>query len=76
MTSILIISKTLGQLKGKTRLCATICTLLVLVSSKAFNLKTSCPPSKRGKGNEFKTARLIEIKAANNNIPVPPCCDS
>ena len=25
---------------------------------------------------EFKTAKFIEIKAANNKIPVPPCSDN
>jgi len=39
-------------------------------------VKTSCPPSSSGKGKELRTAKLIEISAANNNIPVPPCCES
>ena len=39
-------------------------------------MKTSCPPSSSGRGNELSTAKLIEISAANNNIPVPPCWDS
>ena len=42
----------------------------------SINVKTSCPPSNKGKGKELRTARLIEIKAANNNIPVPPCYES
>ena len=39
-------------------------------------MKTSWPPSNSGKGNELSTAKFIDIKAANNNIPFPPCCDS
>jgi len=39
-------------------------------------VKTSCPPSNSGSGKELSTAKFIEISAANNNIPVPPCCDS
>ena len=42
----------------------------------SINVKTNCPPSKRGNGNEFKTAKLIEISAANSKIPVPPCSDN
>ncbi len=42
----------------------------------SIKVKTSWPPSKRGKGKELSTAKLIEIKAANNNIPVPPCSES
>ena len=42
----------------------------------SINVKTNCPPSKRGKGKEFKTAKFIEINAANSKIPVPPCLDN
>jgi len=42
----------------------------------SIKVKTSCPPSSSGKGNELRTAKFIEIKAANNNIPVPPCWES
>ena len=41
----------------------------------SIKVKTSCPPSKSGRG-KVKTAKLIDIKAANNKIPVPPCCES
>ena len=40
-------------------------------SKPSIKVKTSCPPSNKGNGNELRTAKLIEIKAANNNIPVP-----
>ena len=33
----------------------------------SIKVKTSCPPSNNGKGNELSTAKLIEINAANNN---------
>ena len=42
----------------------------------SIRVKTSWPPSRSGNGREFKTARFIEIKAANNKIPVPPYSDS
>ena len=56
----------------------TICTLTGtgFPLKPSIKVKTSWPPSKRGKGNELRTAQLIDIKAANNNIPVPPCCDN
>ena len=42
----------------------------------SIKVKKSCPPSNSGKGNELRTAKLIDIKSANNNIPVPPCSES
>ena len=39
-------------------------------------VKTNWPPSRSGKGNEFNTAKFMEINAANKNIPVPPCSDN
>ena len=42
----------------------------------SIKVKISCPPSNNGKGKELRTAKFIEISAANNNIPVPPCCDN
>ena len=42
----------------------------------SINVKTNCPPSNKGNGKEFKTAKLIEINAAKSNIPVPPCSDN
>ena len=42
----------------------------------SIRVKTSWPPSRRGNGREFKTAKFIDIKAANNKIPVPPCSDN
>ena len=40
----------------------------------SIKVKTSCPPSNRGRG-KGRTAKLMDIKAANNNIPVPPCSE-
>ena len=55
-----------------------ICTLTGtgLPLKPSIKVKTSCPPSNNGRGKEFRTAKLIDIKAANNNIPVPPCSES
>ena len=72
-------SRTLSPTKRKKLDCVTtICTL----TGTGFPLKpsikvnTSCPPSNSGKGKELRTAKFIEISAANNNMPVPPCCYS
>ena len=45
----------------------TICTLTGtgLPLNPSIKVKTSCPPSNNGKGNELRTAKLIEIKAHN-----------
>ena len=32
----------------------------------SIKVKTSCPPSNKGKGNELSTAKLIEINAAKD----------
>ena len=72
-------SRTLSPTRRKKLDCVTtICTLtgIGFPLSPSIRVKTSCPPSRRGKGNEFRTAKLIEIKAANNKIPAPPCCDN
>ena len=42
----------------------------------SIRVKTNCPPSSKGNGSEFRTAKFIEINAANRRIPVPPCSDS
>ena len=75
----LIISSTLSPTnRKKLDWVTTICTLTGtgFPLNPSIKVKTSCPPSSRGKGKEFKTAKFIEIRAANNNIPVPPCCDN
>ena len=75
----LIIRRTLSPTKRKKLDWVTaICTLTGtgFPLNPSIKVKTSCPPSSSGKGNELRTAKLIEIKAANNNIPVPPCSES
>ena len=42
----------------------------------SIKVNTSWPPSNSGNGNELRTAKFIEIRAANNRIPVPPCSES
>ena len=78
MTVSLIISRTLSPTKRKLDWVTTICTLTGtgLPLNPSIIVKTSCPPSNNGKGNELSTAKLIEIKAANNSMPVPPCWDN
>ena len=74
-----ISSKTLNPTSRKKLDCVTaICTLTGtgFPLNPSIRVKTSCPPSKRGNGSEFKTAKFIEIKEANNKIPVPPCSDN
>ena len=38
--------------------------------------RTSCPPSRRGNGNELRTARFIETNAEKRTRPEPPCSES
>ena len=62
------------KLDWVTAICTFIGTGFPLSPSTIVN--KSWPPSNKGKGREFKTAKLIYIKAAKINIPVPPCSDS
>ena len=72
-------SSTLSPTKRKkldwvTTICSLTGTGFPL--NPSIKVKISCPPSNSGRGNELRTAKFIEIKAANKSIPVPPCWDN
>ena len=75
----LIINKTLSPTKRKKLDWVTAIWILTGTGfplNPSIRVKTSWPPSRSGRGREFRTAKFIDINAANNSIPVPPCSDN